>query len=412
MMRNGKVIRTEYLKKLDALRGNRKVVKVLTGMRGVGKTTIMSQFLADLVKGGKPEADIICIDLDSVAFNDIKTGADLKNLVSKSIDGHNDPYIFIDEPQKISEWDDAIARLVDVGVGEFFLTASDSTILETSQEVLSGAMKEVRVYPLSLPEFMELNGMKEPIPAAEAYLDYGGLPTVRASMDCDEAYSVLRGLLSNAVLKDCLNYKKSLDPETAMSVVNHIFDIAGTPIDGAELTVVSGKSFGYTDRAIKALVGTYLMYEDDNRSLTEKLKKTQMRFYVADNGLRNCITGITVDTVAKVECALYAELVRRYGKVTVEAYDAVTPAFAVDGDRPTWYIVSDTPKDIGDQEPAEKKGLFGGRGLLRKKTYIQVVPAGVSSGNVITIADLMMNGFDSRKDDGIEDAAADSIHSL
>jgi len=267
--------------------------------------------------------------------------------------------VFIDEVQKIPGWDDVLLEFMELGIAEFFVSSSDDSVMYPRNAKLRKYLREIRVYPLSVPEFMALNKIKNEERAVSMYLKYGGMPFVRASMSEEEAFMLLHGKLCESVLLDGLTYKSRLDPDTAMDVVKHVLDTAGHPMDSDDIVSVSGKRFGYTNRTLKSMAGTYVAYEVEGRSIINILKKTQMIYYASDLGIRNCINGVSHNIREQAENAVFIELKRRGCRVKVEEYAANTAFVADYGDGKVRYFISDL--EINPPQSG-KKTLFAKSG--------------------------------------------------
>ncbi|AGI47496.1 putative ATPase (AAA+ superfamily) [Thermoplasmatales archaeon BRNA1] len=391
-MDDGFLIRNMYLDRLEDLTGDRRAVKVLTGLRGVGKSTIMDQFIQRMIDNGKNPDDIIRFDFDSVDLFDIRYAEDLKILVTKSVEGKTDPFVIMDEVQKIPGWSEALWALMQQNFAEYFLTSSDDSVTAPRKTDLKPCLREIRVMPLSIYEFMDLNEIENSDEAVDLYMEYGGLPCVRTSMSEREAHMLLYGALCSSVLQDALTYSSRLDPDTAVIMAERIMDTSGTPMDSDEVMSMSGKKFGYTSRALDSLVGTYLVMENEGRSYINKLKKSQMIYYAADLGIRNSIKGVTRNVQSETENAVFIELKRRGCKVKVEDYDGYVSFVADYGDGKVRYVVSDM--ELTAPEPP-KKSFFGKVKEALTET-VRISIDGSSGKNHVTFKEFLL-GHEPKK---------------
>ena len=168
--------RKDYLQILKDSAGKTDLVKVLTGMRRTGKTTVMLQHLAYLRSSGVPEGSICYIDIDLLGE---EIGADeLRGMIQPCLDRDGIHYILIDEIQDVDGWERVVAMLVARKDCDVYITGSNSRMLSSELSTkLSGRYMEVDILPLSFREFMELHGGDETERFLQ-YIRYGPLPSV------------------------------------------------------------------------------------------------------------------------------------------------------------------------------------------------------------------------------------------
>ena len=154
---------------------------------------------------------ILDYDFDGNAGLTMRNPYDLRDDILKKCDGNGHTIILLHEFQKIQRWDTILEELIPVNAGEFFLTASDDSVRELGKsKILSKSFVEIRMYPMTLHEFMEFNGIQSSRAALEEYIRIGGLPVVKASLPPETAKIVLDGVFSTALLKDVLPYGRSI----------------------------------------------------------------------------------------------------------------------------------------------------------------------------------------------------------
>ena len=128
-----------------------------------------------------------------------------------------------------------------MGVGEFFLTASDDSVMALRRsKVLSNSVVEIRMHPLTLGEFMEFNGIAGSRAALDEYLRIGGFPVVKASLPNDVAETILNGVLATALLKDVLPYGRGIASSQAMLVAKHVIVDSGNVLDSGSISDATG----------------------------------------------------------------------------------------------------------------------------------------------------------------------------
>ncbi len=340
MMKDGYLIRRLYLDTLEEVSGDHKQLKIITGMRGVGKTTLMAQFAEEQSKKSNAPS-IVDLDFDGIVGFDIKDKNDLRDTLLKNSDSEGNTVIILHEVHQVPEWEKVIADLVLThDLGEFYITASDDSIMSIKNiEEMKDSIVEIRMSPMSLQEFMELNNFRSPKVALKSYLKIGGLPAVRADMPEETAYSILRGIFCEAVLKDVLTYDKSLPPVAALNMANHILVDSGAMMDSASVSGASGSSYRKSSHIVSAMVGCFLVFENEGRSFLSKLKRNKIVYYAADIGLRNCIKGYRPDPLNLAENALFIELKRLNYSIKIDGEGIERTITAVDDESSTVYTV-------------------------------------------------------------------------
>lgn len=221
MIEDGMLVRSGYIDMLKDVSGSTGIVKVITGMRCIGKTVTARQFAREY--SAAEGTTVLDYDFDGVAGLNMKDSADVRMDILDRNGGSGRTVILLHEFQKIPGWMDVLEELVPLGVGEFFLTASDDSVMALKRsKTLQNSVIEIRMYPLTLREFMEFNDIISVKTGLDEYLRVGGLPVVRASLPNDVAETILNGILATALLKDVLPYAKGIVSPHAMMVAKQI----------------------------------------------------------------------------------------------------------------------------------------------------------------------------------------------
>jgi len=338
MMKDGALVRKHYLEELERASGDNKVVKVITGMRGVGKTTLMSQYVAyNLLKH---KVRILDYDFDGMCGLDIRTAEQLHDTILTECNDTGRTVIILHEVQKIPNWSPMIADLVSLDIGEFFITASDNRVMEIADfESMKGNVIEIRVTPLSLREFMTLNGIRAIKPAIESYLAIGGLPAVRANMPPEIVFHILDGIFCSSILKDVLPYGKEHSPQTALSLARTIVVESGTVLNAGKVSDASGTSYRKTAPILEAMSSCYLIFSNEGRSFMSRIRRDNLVYFAADIGIRNCIRGFAPTRLNLGENLLMIELKRLGYSVKIEGSDGDRRFIASDEDGAITYTV-------------------------------------------------------------------------
>src|SRR5574344_1010745 len=201
------VERTDYLRKLERLK-NRPLIKVLTGLRRCGKSTLLAQFSKALASEGIAANRIVSLNLEGGEFFDVKTYRQLYDLVCSRLRPDVLNYVLIDEVQNVSEFEKALDALHVRPDVDLYVTGSNAKLLSGElATLLSGRYVEIPVYPFSFKEYCAARSGAESLPgrAYPLYTANGTLPYAAASIapdDVETRRADLNGILNTILLKD------------------------------------------------------------------------------------------------------------------------------------------------------------------------------------------------------------------
>lgn len=340
------------------------LIKVVTGIRRCGKSTLLSLFEEHLLSNGARVDQIIRMNFEAFEFADITTYKDLYHYINnKMINEKIKYYILLDEVQQVASWEKAInSFLVDSNV-DIYITGSNAYLLSSElSTLLSGRYVEIKMQPLSFKEYLDFNDAEKGANVDvlfQTYLEYGGLPTVVELMDHPDAISVfLAGIYNTVIMKDVVQRNNVRDPALLESVLKFIAANIGSPISTRKisdyLTSSGRKTTSDTiDNYLKMLESAFIIYRANRYDLKGKLfLKTQEKYYVIDTGIRNQLTGLrNTDYGHVLENIIYFELLRRgfdvaIGKVGTFEVDFV----ATKATEKIYYQVSATIMDAETRE--------------------------------------------------------------
>lgn len=344
-----------YLEKLIAFQDT-ELVKVITGIRRCGKSSLMKLMARHLKENGVEPEQIIQMNFESMQFQKM-TAADVYQYVKERMRADKRTYLFFDEIQRIADWQDAVNSFrVDFDC-DIYVTGSNAYLLSSEYATyLAGRCVEVKMLPLSFREFLDFHGYEvktkqspageerkriydeegenyDPKELFESYMRFGGMPGIAdIGLDTDKALALLDGIYSTVVMRDILERKKRrgqrqiTDAELLRKIVMFLADNIGnnTSITSISNTLVneklidSGKRKGkpavQTIQAyVKALLDSYIFYEIKRFDIKGKeYLRTLGKYYIADIGLRNYLLGFRdMDTGHCIENVVYFELLRR-----------------------------------------------------------------------------------------------------
>jgi predicted AAA+ superfamily ATPase len=322
------IIRENYLNLLIDAKDT-EFIKVITGVRRSGKSTLLLMFKDYLLNNNVNEKNIIHINFESAMYDDIKDYRDLYNEIKSKISNEK-MYILLDEVQNVDKWEKAINSLnVDFDV-DIYITGSNAYLLSSElATLLSGRYIEIKMYPLSFKEFLKFNNYDESNleDKFNEYLKYGGLPAITQIKDKNNLImSYLNDIYNTIVKKDIIERNNIKDIALLENIVKYISSNIGSSISANRISdylnsnkVVEKTNHQTIDNYLKMLENAFIVYKADRSDIRSKaLLKTLGKYYIADTGLRNIVLGFrNIDEGHLLENVVYLELLRRGYKVNI-----------------------------------------------------------------------------------------------
>lgn len=390
--------RQEYLKQLISFK-DKDLIKIVTGIRRCGKSTLFDIYI-DYLKGkGIPEEQIIKINLEDPDMN-FDNYMELYNYVkSKSNEGKKS-YVFIDEVQNIKNFQKAVDGLYINKNIDLYITGSNAYLLSGElATLLSGRYVEIKMLPLSFKEY--LSAFEENVDKQEKLLDYfkyGSLPqTVELfKTDSDLINSYLDGVFSTVIYKDIMIRNNINNKLILESILKYIFCNIGSQISTKKisdtLTSMNRATSNHTvENYISAFLEAFLLYKVDRFDVKGKnVLSSGYKYYLVDLGFRNYLLGKKSgqDMGHILENIVYLELLRRGYKVyTGKVEDLEIDFVAENKNGLAYYQVSLTTRDEKTLErelkPLKKTGDFYPKYLLTMDRDLETDYDGIRKINVI-----------------------------
>ncbi len=354
------VTRSDYLDLLAKWQ-DKHVIKVITGIRRCGKSTLLQQFREELYQKGVEEHQVVWLnfeDLDNEPYLDYKV---LYDYVKGRLQQGRMNYLFFDEIQMVENFQKVLDSLFLLDNVDLYVTGSNAYLLSGEiATLLTGRYVEIKMYPFSFREFMSaLPASTSPETAYRYYTQFGAFPYVlQLNGDKRLTDDYLRGLYSTIVLKDVVARKKISDVTMLESVVRFLSDNIGnlTAIKRiSDAMTSSGRKISphTVETYISALADSYIFYpvsRYDAKGL-QYLQNGQ-KYYLADMGLRNIIIGTKTGDLGHVlENVVYLELLRRGGEVYVgKSGKAEVDFVVIRGEAKEYYQVSLSVRDSATLE--------------------------------------------------------------
>lgn len=323
------IIREKYLKRLVDAKDT-EFIKVITGVRRSGKSTLLMMFKNYLLENNIKESNIIYINFESAMYDDINDYRKLYSYIKNNIKvGRN--YVLLDEVQSVIKWEKAVNSInIDFDV-DVYITGSNAYLLSSElATLLAGRFVEIKMYSLSFCEYLKFNNYDNDNleDKFNEYLKYGGLPAITQIKEKDDlVMSYLTDIYNTIVKKDVIERNKIKDIALLENIIKYVASNIGSSISSNKISdylnsnkIVDVKSNHQTiDNYLKMLENAFIIYKADRSDIKSKvILKTLGKYYLADTGIRNIILGYrNIDEGHLLENIVYLELVRRGYKVSI-----------------------------------------------------------------------------------------------
>ena len=300
------------------------VIKVITGIRRCGKSTLMMQFQQLLREEKVNEKQIISVNLEDLAFENLKDYRELYRYITARMVPGKMNYIFLDEIQSVEMFQKAIDSLFLKENVDIYLTGSNAYLLSGEiSTLLSGRYIEIEVLPFSMKEFQSTTDAQ----GEHLYRDYIGSSsfpyTINLSTGTD-LRQYLQGIYSTVILKDIMQRSRMQDSDVLERVIRYLADNIGnvTSLKSIADTLTSNgrKSSPHTiENCVNGLLDSYMFYSVSRYDVHGKEHlRVGNKYYLVDIGLRNLLLGIRPNDFGHIlENVVYLELRRRGNQVFV-----------------------------------------------------------------------------------------------
>ena len=317
------VLRSQYLDVLKVLK-DKNLIKVATGVRRCGKSTLMSQF-QDVLRAENEAVSIIAINIDMPDFRFLaeKSWKDVYDFIVEHLKNNVTNYVFIDEVQNVKEFEKLLEGLYVHPNIDLYVTGSNAFLLSSElATLLTGRAYEIHVLPFSFAEFIRFTGKSNNLDRAFAeYIGTGGFPeAVRLSADGNQfALDYMQMVFNNIFSNDISARRTIYSEESYLQVVNFLIDTIGSNVSATNIanTLKANKKpidNKTVSKYIDSLVESYLFYRAKRYDIKGKQHlTTQEKYYLVDLGFRNALLGkeLQSDAGHLLENVIYLELKRR-----------------------------------------------------------------------------------------------------
>lgn len=336
--------REEYLDQLIAFK-DKQLIKVVTGIRRCGKSTLFELYKDYLLDSGVSPDRIISVNFESAEFYDIIDFKTLYDTVKEKLvpDGIN--YVFLDEVQLVPDFQRACDSLYIHKNVDLYITGSNASLLSGElATLLSGRYVEIKMLPLSFKEYIEAVGESDLSRKYRDYLMNSSFPYTLALDKRKDILAYLDGIYSSIILKDIVKRKNISDIASLESVIRFMFDNIGNPCSATKISNAlksGGKNVSVhtVDGYLQALCESFVLYKVGRFDIKGKqFLRTQEKYYLADIGLRYYLLGTKPADMGHIlENIIYLELLRRGFEIYIGKQNNGEVDFIAINDSGTWY---------------------------------------------------------------------------
>ena len=341
-----RIVRSEYLERLRNLR-HKKLIKIVTGIRRCGKSTVLEMFRDELLSTGIKKEQIIFINFEDFEYKSLRNPDLLYAFIKERLTPEMN-YIFLDEIQRVENFPDVVDSLYIKKNVDLYLTGSNSSLLSSEiATLISGRYVEIKMLPLSFKEFTQATNLTANLSSAyRQYIQTSSFPYVLELLESpQEINSYLEGIYNTILVKDIIDRKRISDTLILKSVTQFLFDNIGLELSSKRisdtLTSNSRKSDSKTiEKYVSALEESFIVYCATRYNIKGKeYLKSLEKYYAADVGLRNFMLGKKAMDVGHIlENVVYLELLRRGYSVYVGKIDAFEVDFVAQNQNGNTYI--------------------------------------------------------------------------
>lgn len=347
--------RTEYLEELKRWK-DKDLIKVVTGIRRCGKSTLFEQFNHYLKEIGISDEQMININLEDASY-DFKDYKELYDYINHKLDSKKQYYVFVDEVQNVKDFQKAVDSLYIKKNVDVYITGSNAYLLSGElATLLSGRYIEIKMLPLSFKEYASVFDDRNHQQLFLSYMKNGGMPgnidILKTNPNDIDQY--LDGIFSTIVYKDIMMRNHISDKMLLESVLKFIFDSVGSSISTKKISdTLTSKGMTTSNHTVEnyitAFLESFLIYKAERFDVKGKnLLARDYKYYAVDSGLRSYLLGKKADSDMGhiLENIVYLELLRRGYKVYVGKVDELEIDFVAENrDGLKYYQVSLTTRD-------------------------------------------------------------------
>lgn len=320
-----------YMNKLLAYKDT-EFIKVITGIRRCGKSSLLKLFMEKIKKDDK-KANVIYMNFESFEFDEIVNYKDMYKKINQQIDKKSKNYILLDEVQRVKEWEKAVNAITVDFDSDIYITGSNAYLLSSELSTyLAGRYIEIKVLPLSFKEYLDFTKLDKEKSLEDKlveYIKYGGMPGIILIKNEEELYeNVIKGIYNTVFMKDVVERNKLIDATLLEKILKFLMSNIGSSISAKKIAdYLTSQGTKITHNTVlnylQMLENAYIIYKAPRYDIKGKeILKTLEKYYIVDTGIRNIVLGFrNSDFGHIIENIVYFELKRRGYEVTVGKTD-------------------------------------------------------------------------------------------
>lgn len=316
------IYRLDYVEKILAYRDT-PFVKVLTGVRRSGKSTILKMLMQKIEESGIQKEKIVSYRFDSLEYENMSAKEMFQELKGRLMNDER-TYLFLDEVQEIEGWEKVVNSLGSDYNVDIYVTGSNSRMMSSEiSTYLTGRYVSFRIFTLSFAEYLEFVEKYREVTDVHKelanYLKIGGFPAIHLQDYTDEeVYTIVKDIYNSTIYSDIVRRNQIRKVDQLERIVRFVFDNVGRTFSAKSIcdylkserrTIDIETVYSYLEK----LESAYILHRCSRYDMQGKeILKTQEKFYLADTSLRYCVLGYNPDSVAAMlENIVYIELLRR-----------------------------------------------------------------------------------------------------
>lgn len=352
--------RKEYLDFLISLK-DLNIIKVVTGIRRCGKSTLFELYRDYLLNNGVDEKQIVSMNFEDPKYLKLENWENLYNYIEERLLDDKMNYIFLDEIQNIEGFERAVDGLFIKKNVDLYITGSNSYMLSGELATyLTGRYMQIHMLPLSFKEYFEVSKEKNELKVYENYIQNGGFPyLINIDNDGTLVRNYLDGIYNTVLMKDVISRNRINDTMILDSLVKFSFDNIGNLVSTKKIsdTLKSNgrnNSVNTIESYLMSLLDSYILYKVSRYDVKGKdYLKTGDKYYVCDIGLRNYLLGEVRDRGFILENIIFLELKRRGYQIYVGKNDDKEIDFVVKNEDGLKYI--QVAESVRDEKTLERE---------------------------------------------------------
>ncbi len=347
------------------------LIKVLTGIRRAGKSSILALLQDELIKRGIPSKRILAYRFDSLQYEEINTARKLYDEIRGKLSSEQKTYIFLDEIQEVKEWEKAVNSLMSDYDVDIYVTGSNSRMMSSEiATYLTGRYIAFEVYPLAFSEYLDFRNnytqLSDNRTEFARFLRYGGFPAVHLTDYSEgEVYQIVHDIYNSIIFTDIVKRSQIRKIDQLERIVKYMFSTVGQTFSAQSISKFLKSEHRSLDietiyEYLKKLEGAFILHRCSRYDIQGKeTLKTLEKYYLSDMSLRYAMLSYDPGEIAAmIENTLYNELCSRGYSVCVGKLDTKEIDFVATKADQKLYIQATTAIKSTDTEKREYENLL------------------------------------------------------